>query len=139
MILFFCKSCMNALRVLGDMKLVHSLTKEENARCPFCSTEMEHALEEQIDGNDKLAYMFYDLTYNEAFCALMGGGMPSEKEVSHERVLEELRKGVIHVSTEEKPGAALVITAIQVADKTILRFGSSPAGAVIYKIVCPKE
>jgi hypothetical protein len=139
MIFLACK-CGLVLRVSGNPDEVHMLLGPGSDLHPdrYPCPESGHCMvySEAIPNGDLRAARVVDVTPQEAFAALHGAGLPSERDCGETAVRALLLEGKIaKVDVQQLRGTnRSVVRSLQFEDGRRLYLGSGPEGAVAYRI-----
>ncbi len=144
MIVILCPRCLFAMRIIGKPEEVDMLVGSrsdywpDKYTCPRCDGSARGVLEIEIDSKAMSKLDLVDLTPEEAFAALNGLGIPTEHKCFLEVVQALLKYPIKNVKGEDVPGTTRsVIHSIELVDGTKIYLGSSPLGAVVYRITPP--
>jgi hypothetical protein len=147
MITLACTKCFVALRMsgeFGEMDFLVGMKSDwypDRYPCPTSGCGGTMTLTDVIDSKDVEKLRIYDLSPQEAFQALHGMGLPKERECSAELVLETLVGGkVTAVDIQDLAGSnRSVIHSLVLESGHRLYLGSSPFGAVVYRVAPPRS
>lgn len=143
MIIIACKDCGTAVRVSGEPEELSHLLGEMNTDwypdkypCPTAKCQGKAEFMEGIEPAAMSALTLHDLTPHEAFAAFHGLGLPGERDcgpTAVEKALLEHR--VVKVGCALVRGTnRTVIYHLELEGGTVLYLGSSPFGAVAYRL-----
>jgi hypothetical protein len=143
MILIICPKCRCGLRVTGEHEEVHSLVGQASDfwpnkfECYRCGKPAAGVME--LEFESKLPIDLIEVNPQEAFAAVQGFGLPSERmcdKLTLNELLEEQR--VTKVVGKDIVGSQRVmVDYLELADGSRIYLGSSNEGAVVYKITRP--
>lgn len=133
-----CEHCFSAVRVLDvDTDLVGAGSEfwPDKYTCVVCTAPCRAYAESEVSATTLLRMKVHDLTSAEYLNALAGNGLPHEMQCDVPTVQELFQKPVRAVALEPVPGTTRsILQALEFADGTLMYLGSSPLGAVIYRI-----
>jgi hypothetical protein len=136
MILIVCRSCSFTLRVIEGHEDV--VVEPALHKCPSCTGEVRTTPEAGVTAEDFARLRVHDVTWPEAFVALSGVGMPTERECTVDKVRALFTQSISSVGLEPVHGTGRsILTHLEFADGTKLYLGASPFGAVAYRLVLP--
>jgi hypothetical protein len=147
MITLACLECRLALRTSSEkhdevnfLIGMYSEWYPDRYPCPRSECKGKMTLTDAIAA-DELEYLeMHDVTPQEAFQALQGMGLPSEKACTVEGVRAAFAQRVIELDVAPVPGTQRVLLrSLKVEDGTRLFVASSPFGAVVYRIAPPRS
>lgn len=139
-----CIRCALAIRVLDVGEEVDILIGERSDfwpvryPCPECGRNTKPVSEESIPKTSQVM----DLTAKEAFIAYSGVGLPKQRKFSAEDIetkLKETPVRSVHGSPVDGEAGRYLIEHLELWDGTKVYFGSSPLGAVIYRVAPPNS
>lgn len=101
--------------------------------CPKCRS-LAHTIE--AVGPDALAALdVYDLNPQEAYSAFNGLGLPQERECGPTAVRLAFQNPIKFIKARLIKGSnRSVLDSIEFADGSVMYFGASPYGAIVYRI-----
>jgi len=143
MILIACVECSLAIRVIGNVYETERLVGRESDfwpssfPCPRCGKNAQGLLEKEAEPVALRSMELIDLTPQEAFIAFQGMGLPAERDCKQAQVEELFRTPIRKIAGYETKTSRYVLEHIEFWDGTKMYFGSSPQGAVVYKISPP--
>lgn len=144
MITIFCEHCTHALRVNGDAVDVDSLLGQgsdywpDRYPCYNCGKKAQGFLTPEISAMALSVMRVVDVNAQEAFAALNGLGVPSERTCCAEVIEELFDRHGIHVKGHQTSGQPrYLVEELSFTDGTRIQLGASPQGALIYRIVKP--
>lgn len=143
MMLIVCTHCRLALRVIGDQGEIESLIgrMSELAQlgypCAGCGRQTEAIRETEADPEALSRMKVVDATPHEAFAAVYGLGLPSERACEPAVIDELLRTHrIVGVKLRPVPGSRrCCIDELTLEDGTRMFLGASSQGALVYRIV----
>lgn len=147
MITLACLKCRLALRLSGEFGEVDYLVGMKSEwypdryPCPTSGCGGTMTLTDTIASVDLEQLKIHDLSPQEAFQALHGMGLPNERECSAELVLETLiGRTVTAVDIQDLRGTnRAAIHSLMLDNGVRLYLGSSPYGAVVYRVAPPRS
>jgi len=142
MILIVCLPCACALRVSGDPVEIRSLVgvgSDVACLCYNCQNKAERLLESQIDPLLLVQLQITDVSPQEAFAAIHGLGLPTERSCTKEDITELFaQQPVKRVQARNIEGTPrCIVDYIELADGTRLYLDASALGATVYRITRP--
>lgn len=142
MIIFTCLSCETTLRVMGDPHEVSRIVGKDsevwqNFKCVHCDKTMVNMLEIEADPIALSRTQIIDLTPIEAFVAYNGMGLPSERQCSKEVIEGLFAAPVRKIAGQATVTGRYILESIEFWDGTKIHLGSSPAGAIVYRVTWP--
>jgi hypothetical protein len=145
MITLACLTCRLALRLSGDDREMDYLVGirsdwyPDRYPCPRSACEGKMVLTDTIASTDLENLEFHSLNAVEAFQALNGMGLPPERACNAEKVGEAMRGGtIVAMELQDLSGFNRTVLYSLTLDNGIrIYFGSSPEGAVVYRIAHP--
>ena len=144
MIAVVCTACNHAVHVIGEVSEVDMLVGQrsdfwpDKYKCWDCGTNMEGFLTPEISAAVLNKLFIYELTAHEAFAAFMGLGLPQERVVEADTVLELFEKVGLKVKGKSYRGEQrYFIDAIEFPNGMKLHLAASPHGAAVYRITKP--
>lgn len=136
MITAVCGACELGIRTLGDAREEAAFYADAEAgdlKCPKCRAVVQ--IFESISGTASGILDIRDLSVQEAYAAFNGLGLPEERECSPTAVRMALRSPVKAVNVKLLRGSnRSLIESLELESGDVLHFGSSPFGAVVYRI-----
>lgn len=144
MIFIACDSCCSALRVTGDVSEVDQLVGQRSEywpdkyKCYSCGADAVGFLTPEVSALAMAKLHVVDVTAQEAFAALNGLGVPSERTCCEEVIRPLFEAQGLTVRGRTFRGQPrMCLDEIVFPDGTRLFLGASPQGAVIYRITKP--
>jgi len=147
MIYFVCNHCRLALRTVGDQQEILSLLGAgtewfpNKYPCPSngCSGMMQ--LAEAIESTTLALLELHDLAPIECYQAFYGLGLPEERECGPDALAKVVKgRSIAQLHTEGVHNdRRTVLRWIALDDGTKIYLGSSPQGAMIYRIAPPRS
>ena len=145
MILVYCTGCYTGVRVLGDEAEIFPLVGHYSEfwpsafKCVACDGPARGVLELELASEDLARLKLVELTGPELFATQMGLGLPTEQCCDFESVRDLfLRSRVVRVKGVTVPHTTrTAIECLFFEDGTRLYMGSSPQGAIVYRIAKP--
>lgn len=144
MIAIVCTSCKHCIHVIGEMSEVDLLVGQrsdfwpDKYKCWACGKYMEGFLAPEISYAVLNELFIYELSPNETFAALMGLGLPEERAVDADTILELFEKVGLKVKGKAYRGQSrYFIDEIEFPNGMKLHLGASPQGAAVYRITKP--
>lgn len=143
MIIIACQDCATAVRVTGEHEELNHLLGEMNTEwypnkypCPTSGCKGKAEFVEGVEPVALRAMTLYDLTPHEAFGAFHGLGFPEERDCGRTAVEKALLENrVVGVGCALVRGAnRSVVYHLKLDNGVTVYFGSSPFGAVVYRI-----
>jgi hypothetical protein len=144
-VIFLVCACGIALRINGDAQEVNYLLGEQSSWypdkyvCPgvACGAAMHYA--ESVEGLENLD--LHDLTAGEAYAAMHGLGLPSERACGAAEVRDLLTGAqILGVDCAQIIGSTrTVLRSIKLAGGKTVYLGSGPEGAIAYRIAAPRS
>lgn len=141
MILIACTTCRKALRVSGDLGEMEPLVGQgseywpDKYPCFHCEGTAAGFLAPEISAAAMASLAITDVTVQEAFAALNGLGVPEERTCCAEVVEPLFEKQGIKVHGRQPRGTTRYLVAeLEFPDGSRMFFGTSPQGALIYRI-----
>jgi len=137
-IYFVCTKCKVGLRVSPGDPLEAELLEDDTLDCWRCNGPVEKVV--SVDPAAVSQMDIVDVTPQEAYCALMGVGLPKERECSAEAVRKLLvEHKVVKVDARQiKNSHRCVVNYLELDDGTKVYFSASANGATVYRIA-PKH
>ena len=148
MIIIACRECGNAIRVTGEHDEVQQLLGEHNQDwypdkypCPMPTCDGKSEFMDAIEPAAFRMLNIVDLTLHEAYAAFHGLGLPDERDCGPVAIRECLLSGrVKSVDVRLIRGSSRsVLYSITMEDGTTIHVGSSPFGAVVYRLAKPQS
>lgn len=144
MITIVCATCKHAICAVGEVSEVDLLIGQrsdfwpDKYKCWDCGKHMEGFLTPEISAAVLNELFIYELTAPETFAALMGLGLPQERVVETDTVLELFEKAGLKVQGKSYRGEQrYFIDVIEFPNGMKLHLGASPQGAAVYRITKP--
>ncbi len=144
MIVVPCAKCYAAVRVLGDASEVDRLVGEQSDfwpdqyPCLECGEVGRAHREVSVEAEALRRLRVRDLSAQDYFAALHGLGTPDEMTCDAVTVTEWLAKHGVRVSARTASGTRrAVVDFLEIDGGVRIYFGSSPRGAVVYRIRRP--
>jgi len=145
MILVYCTACFTGARVLGPKEELWPLIGPasefwpDKFKCVRCDGAAQGALELEVDMEVMRKLKLVEVTAQELFTAQMGLGLPDEQGCDFTTVRNLfLNKRVVRVKGATVPNTnRSVLECLFFEDGTRLYLGSSPHGAVVYRLAKP--
>lgn len=141
MILIACTHCRKALRVTGELDELEPLVGQRSEYwpdkypCYCCGGTAAGFLVPEISEAAHASLSITDVTPQEAFAALNGLGLPDERTCCAEVVEPFFEKQGIKVHGFQPRGTMrYLVSELEFPDGTKMFFGTSPQGALIYRI-----
>ena len=139
-----CTGCYTAVRVMGEPTKVSHLVGENSEywpngyTCVCCGSKCEGMHERDVEDAVLHRMKVRDLSAEEMIAAQEGLGTPDEMLCTGASVRELLQKPIKKVHGFDLPGTTrFCVDALELEDGTKIHFGSSPSGAVVYRISRP--
>jgi hypothetical protein len=147
MITLACLKCQVALRLSGEFDEMDFLVGmksdwyPDRYPCPTGGCGGTMTLTDTIASVDLEKLRVHDLNPQEAFQAMHGMGLPKERECSAELVLKTLVGHLVtSVDIQDLRGSnRSVIHSLTLENGVRLYLGSSPFGAVVYRVAPPRS
>jgi hypothetical protein len=147
MITLACLECRLALRTSSEshdevnfLIGMYSEWYPDRYPCPRFGCNGKMTLTDTIASSELALLEMHDVTPQEAFQALQGMGLPAEKECHPDDVRAFFAQPIKAVEVSPLPGTTRsVVRSFIAADGTRLFIGSSPFGAVVYRIAPPRS
>lgn len=147
MITIACIRCHLALRTSGEFSEVDYLIGMKSEwypdryPCPRSGCSGKMTLTDAIASEDLILLEVHELTPQEVFQALQGMGLPTEKECSESNVRDALEgRTVTAIDVRNLYGTnRSVLNSITLDNGHRIFLGSSPHGAVVYRIATPRS
>ena len=147
MITLACLTCHLAIRTTGETLEVDFLVGMKSEwypdkyPCPSLECTGLMTLTDTIASEDLVDLELYDLTPQEAFQALNGLGLPTERGCSEENVLaamvnQKIAALDLFTVTNTKHS---ILRSIQLENGYRIFFGAGPMGATVYRIAPPRS
>lgn len=144
MIVIACSKCSHALRVNGEVRDVDSLVGQgseywpDKYICYNCGGNASGFLTPEVSPLAMQALVITDVNSDEAFAALNGLGIPSERTCCEEVILPYFEAVGIQVKGKQLRGQTrYILEELTFPDGTRMQIGPSPQGAVVYRLVKP--
>ena len=144
MITIVCTHCKHALHATGEVSEVNQLVGQQSDfwpdkyRCWECDRYMEGFLTPEVSSAVANELTIIEVTAQEAFAALNGLGLPQERVVDPDTVLELFETVGLKVKGKSYRGQhRYFIDEIVFPNGVKLHLGASPQGAAVYRIVKP--
>lgn len=142
MIVIACSKCSHALRVNGEVRDVDSLVGQgseywpDKYPCYNCGEKASGFLTPEVSALAMQALIITDVSPEEAFAALNGLGIPSERTCCEEVILPYFESVGIQVKGKQMRGQTrFILEELTFPDGTRMQIGASPQGAIIYRLV----
>lgn len=147
MITVACIKCHLALRTTGEFSEVDFLVGKRSEwypnryPCPRSGCDGKMAFADMIDSEVYDMLEVHDLTPQECFQAFNGLGLPTERSCTPDDLLSVLvgkkvsELDVCQVNNDRRS----IVYSLVVEDGTRIYFGSSPQGAIVYRIAPPRS
>lgn len=144
MITIACTTCSKALNVIGEVTEVDVLLGQRSEYWPdkyvcfSCGSKAQGFLTPEISAAAMAKLDAYDVSAQEAFAALNGLGLPSERVCCADVIVPLLEQLGLKVKGKELRGVQrYFLDELELPDGTKLHFGASPHGAAIYRVTKP--
>lgn len=144
MITIVCHSCSQALRVTGDPQEIEFLVGEGSEfwpdayTCGNCGGSCVYYATTEIEALAALSLRTVNLNPQEAFAALNGFGLPSERTCCQEVILPYFEAAGIKVKGTQPRGQLFFrVEELTFPDGTVMSLAPSPQGAVIFRVKKP--
>ena len=141
MIFIVCKTCGTAIRTSGEPDKIYSLFGEgsdwypDKFPCPELGCGRNAEFIEHVESMALATLKIHDLSPEEAFSAFSGLGMPDEHECGPLAVQEALKSPIKNIDAKILKGSnRSIIYWLETEDGTRIYLGSSPYGAIVYRI-----
>ncbi len=144
MISIVCTACKLALNVVGEMSEVAQLVGQQSEfwqdryTCFQCNGSAQGFLTAEVSAPAMRELQVYSVSATEAFAAMLGLGLPEERNCCSDVIVPLLEAVGVKVHGKESRGVQrFYLDAIELPDGTKLHLGASPQGACIYRITKP--
>lgn len=141
MIFIVCKNCGTAIRTSGEPDQIRALFGEssdwypDKFPCPKLGCDHNAEFVENVESMALATLSICDLSPEEAFSAFSGLGMPDEHECGPLAVQEALKSPIKKIDAKILKGSnRSIIYWLETEDGTRIYLGSSPYGAIVYRI-----
>lgn len=139
-----CNACYTAVRVMGEPDRVSAMIGKNSEYadrgyiCVSCGSKCGGLEEDEIDLSLLQKMKLRDLSPEEMLAAQEGLGTPEEMLCTGATVRDLLKAPIKKVHGFDIPGTTrFCVDMLELEDGTKLHLGSSPSGAVVYRIVRP--
>ena len=144
MLIVPCFNCYTAVRVMGEPTHVGQLVGESSEfwpkgyRCVSCDKRCDGMAEVDVEGAVLQRMKVRELSAEEMLAAQHGLGTPDEMLCDGATVRELFKQPVKKIHGYDIKGTTrFCIDALELEDGTKVHLGSSPSGAVVYRISRP--
>jgi|SRR5690606_21001609 len=144
MIVIFCTSCNHGLRIIeetgGTSYLIGTESEfwPDSYKCFNCQKNCSGYMEPEVDQKVLASLRVFNVTAEEAYAAVQGLGLPSERTCCEEVIRPLFEQHGIKAKGRQLKGTTrFCLDSLEFRDGTKLYLAASPQGATIYRIARP--